>query len=138
MYRKSKRGRTLVGKNGVISQNSKKNVENLITTIRQSTNYTDAEKLTLINDLKAMVKQAHSNGDKLTTNGFFARYEQDKINRMLVNAGYSAKELADEIGVSEEDILNSDNWKGDTFMGVWQLQFNYTGEILKYVGTTNR
>lgn len=109
MYRKSKRGRTLVGKNGVISQNSKKNVENLITTIRQSTNYTDAEKLTLINDLKARVAQAHRNGDKLTTNGFFARYEQDKINRMLVNAGYSAKELADEIGVSEEDILNSDN-----------------------------
>ena len=30
MYRKSKRSRTLVGKNGVISTNSKKNVNNLI------------------------------------------------------------------------------------------------------------
>lgn len=138
MYRRSKRGRTLVGKNGVISQNSKKNVENLITKIRQSTDYTESEKLTLINDLKARVAQAHSNGDKLTTNGFFARYEEDKINRMLVNAGYSAKELADEIGVSEEDILDANNWNKGIFMGVWELQFNYTGEILKYVGTTNR
>ena len=137
MYRKSKRGRTLVGKNGVISKNSKKNVERLVNEIRNRDDISDKEKIGLISDLETEVKTAHINGKKLTVNGFFAKQEEDKINRLLVNAGYTAEELAEEIGVSVEDILDEKNWNKDTFMGVWQLQFNYTGEILKYVGATN-
>lgn len=137
MYRKSKRGRTLVGKNGVISSNSKKNVERLVNEIRNRDDISDKEKIGLISDLETEVKTAHINGKKLTVNGFFAKQEEDKINRLLVNAGYTAEELAEEIGVSVEDILDEKNWNKDTFMGVWQLQFNYTGEILKYVGATN-
>ena len=134
MYRKSKRSRTLVGKGGRITTNSKKNVAELIAKIEDNKEYTRDEKITLINDLQAYVDQAHLSGKKLTVNGFFARYETDKINRMLVNAGYTADELAQEIGVSEEEILNPDNWNKNVFMGVWQLSFQYTGELLKYVG----
>lgn len=108
MYRKSKRSRVLVGKNGVISKNSKKNVNDLIEQIKNM-DRPERDKLDLINDLEARVLQAHVSKNKLTVNGFFAKYEKDKIHRMLVNAGYTAQELADEIGVSEEDILNSDN-----------------------------
>ena len=70
MYRKSKRSRTLVGKNGRISQNSKKNVEALIEKINERTDLTKAEKSTLINDVKAYVDSYHQNGKKLTENGF--------------------------------------------------------------------
>ena len=134
MYRKSKRSRTLVGKNGVISTNSKKNVQNLVDQINANDSLTDDEKLTLVNDLYSYVDQAHLAKKKMTVNGFWARYESDKISRMLTNAGYTADELAAEIGVSEEEIMKAENWNKDIFMGKWQLSFQYTGELLKYVG----
>ena len=133
MYRKSKRSKTLVGKNGVISTNSKKNVNNLIEQINLNDKYTEDEKITLINDLQAYVDQAHMAKKKLTVNGFFARYETDKISRMLVNAGYTPEELAEEIGVTQEEVMNPDNWNKGVFMGQWELSFQYTGEILKRV-----
>ena len=134
MYRKSKRSRTLVGKGGRITSNSKKNVNNLLEQINNNPELTEAEKITLSNDLMAYVDQAHMAGKKLTVNGFWSRYETDKISRMLVNAGYTPEELAKEIGVNEEDVLNPENWNKDIFMGSWQLSFQYTGELLKYVG----
>ena len=55
MYRKSKRGRTLVGKNGRITSNSKKNVDNFINEIYDRTDLSDSEKITLANDVRAYV-----------------------------------------------------------------------------------
>ena len=133
MYRKSKRSRTLVGKNGVISTNSKKNVKNLVDQINANDSLTEEEKLTLVNDLYSYVDQAHLAGKKMTVNGFWARYEENKINRMLTNAGYTAEELAKEIGVSEEDIMKAENWNKGVFMGTWELSFQYTGELLRHV-----
>lgn len=133
MYRKSKRSRTLVGKNGVISTNSKKNVQNLVDQINANDSLTNEEKLTLVNDLYSYVDQAHLAGKKMTVNGFWARYEENKINRMLTNAGYTAEELAKEIGVSEEDIMKAKNWNKGVFMGEWELSFQYTGELLRHV-----
>lgn len=133
MYRKSKRSRTLVGKNGKITSNSKKNVNNLIDEINARTDLSRAQKTTLINDLKAYVDAYHKSNKKLTVNGFFAHYEDDKINRLLTNAGYTADELADELGVTEDEVLDPNNWSGGIFMGMWELDFNYTGSLLKHI-----
>lgn len=133
MYRKSKRSRTLVGKDGRITTNSKKNVQALVDQINSNVNYSEAEKITLVNDLYSYVDQAHLAKKKMTVNGFWARYETDKISRMLTNAGYTAQELADEIGVTEEEVMNAENWNKDIFMGSWQLTFQYTGELLRHV-----
>jgi len=133
MYRKSKRGRTLVGKGGRITSNSKKNVDALIQKIKDNQDYSDAEKVTLINELKYTVEYYHQQNKKLTTSGFFAKFAEDKINRFLANAGYSAEELAAEAGVEVEDVLNEANWSGDYFMGVWKINFNYTGSIITHI-----
>lgn len=133
MYRKSKRSRTLVGKDGRITTNSKKNVQALVDQINSNVNYSEAEKITLVNDLYSYVDQAHLAKKKMTVNGFWARYETDRISRMLTNAGYTAQELADEIGVTEEEVMNAENWNKDIFMGSWQLTFQYTGELLRHV-----
>jgi hypothetical protein len=133
MYRKSKRSRTLVGKGGRITYNSKNNVEKLIDEINARQDLTRAEKITLINDLKAYVDAYHKSKKKLTVNGFFAHYEDDKINRLLTNAGYTAAELADEVGVTEDEVLDLNNWSGGIFMGMWELDFNYTGSLLKHI-----
>lgn len=138
MYRKSKRSRTLVGKNGVISTNSKKNVQNLVDQINANDSLSNEEKLTLVNDLYSYVDQAHLAGKKMTVNGFWARYEENKISRMLTNAGYTAEELANELStekkeITVEDVMNAKNWNKGVFMGEWELSFQYTGELLRHV-----
>ena len=70
MYRKSKRSRTLVGKDGRITTNSKKNVQALVDQINSNVNYSEAEKITLVNDLYSYVDQAHLAKKKMTVNGF--------------------------------------------------------------------
>lgn len=137
MYRKSKRGRTLVGKGGRITPNSKKNVENFKQSIRDREDLTESQKRALLSDVDSYVSNYSRRGKKLTTSGFYSYYEKDRIHKMLTNAGYTAEELANEIGVSEEDILNSSNWNGTRFMGAWELEFNYTTSLLRYVEEEN-
>lgn len=133
MYRKSKRSRTLVGKGGRITKNSKKNVENFINQIKERTDLSERDKITLINDLKAKIDSYHLNNKKLTVSGFSSLYEKDRISKIIVASGYSVEELADEINVSEDELLNPDNWDGSIFLGKWELDFNYTGPILKRI-----
>lgn len=135
---KSRRGLTLVGKDGKITPNSKKNVLKFKESIDNNPFLTRAEKITLKNKLDALIKVRHDSGKKLTTTGFYGWMEEDKVNRLLVNAGYTAEELADEVGVDVEDILNPDNWKtpdkGNTYFQlgdtIYDIKFNYTSSIL--------
>lgn len=133
MYRKSKRSRTLVGKGGRITPNSKKNVQDFVDTINARTDLSKAEKTTLINDLYAKIDAYHLGKKKLTVSGFSSLYEQDRISKIIVASGYSPDELAQEIGVSKKDLLDPNNWNGSIFMGVWELSFNYTSSILRRI-----
>ena len=130
---KSRRGLTLVGKGGRITSNSKKNVEKFIKSIKENPQYNEAEKRTLINDVRTQVLAYSSEGKKLTTTGFMGLQEEQKIPRMLVNLGYTSSELSAWYDIPEEEILNNDNWSGDTFTygGIaYLVQFNYTGDVL--------
>lgn len=139
-YRKSKRSKKLVSTNGKVNWNNKKNIADLKEAILKSPDYTDREKDTLINKLDALVKNRSENGKGLTVNGFFGKYVEDKdpktkaIRRLLRNAGYSPEEAANELGISEDDILDAKNWKEDTFTykgKSYTVQFNYTSSIFK-------
>lgn len=126
---KSRRGLTLVGKNGKIN---KKNVEKFKDQIKADTSLTTAEKQGFIADLNIMTKQRMSEGRKLTTTGFYGELQSSKITRLLANAGYSSEEAAMELGVNEIDILNTSNWSGDVFSfgGVsYLVKFTYTGSL---------
>lgn len=126
---KSRRGLTLVGKNGKVN---KKNLEKFKDEIKANTSLTTAEKQGLIADVNIISKQRAKEGRRLTTTGFFGELENSRITRMLANAGYSAEEAAQELGVSETDILNTKNWKNDTFTigGIsYLVKFTYTGSL---------
>ena len=130
---KSRRGLTLVGKNGKIN---KKNVEKFKDEIRNDNSLTTAEKQGFIADLNIMTKQRMAEGRKLTTTGFYGELSSSKINRLLANAGYSVEEAAMELGINEGDILNAGNWSGDvfTFGGVsYLVKFTYTGSLFTKV-----
>lgn len=126
---KSRRGLTLVGKNGKIN---KKNVQKFKDQIKADTSLTTAEKQGFIADLNIMTKQRMAEGRKLTTTGFYGELQSSKVTRLLANAGYSSEEAAMELGISETDILNTSNWNGDVFSfggASYLIKFTYTGSL---------
>ena len=113
--------------------------------IKNDTNITGAEKITVINDLKRIksdilrgknnYKTSKGRLRRIDEASMLARVADNKIERMALNMGYSTQELADmltddNITVTEEDILNSKNWKNDTFSlgkNSWIFTFKYNG-----------
>ena len=129
---KSRRGKVLVNARGVIN---KKNVDAFKQEIRDSSIST-AEKRTLLADLDANIRQRKGEKKKLTTTGFAGLQQEERIDRLFANAGYSVAEAAEEFGFSEEELLNPDNWRGDTFTqnGVqYAFAFTYTGALFSRV-----
>jgi hypothetical protein len=136
---KSRRGLTLVGKNGKVN---KKNVDKFKDEIRADSSLTTAEKYGLIKDVDILVKTRAVNGKKLTTSGFYGKQigatkdpqlnKIKNIERLLANAGYSAEEAAEELDIDESDILDASNWMGDIFNfagASYQVKFTYTGSL---------
>ena len=113
--------------------------------IKNDTNITGAEKITVISDLKRTKNDIlRGKNNYKTSNGrlrrideasMLARIAENKIERMALNMGFSTQELADmltddNITVTEEDILNSKNWENDTFSlgkNSWIFTFKYNG-----------
>ena len=51
---------------------------------------------------------------------------------MFANAGYSVSEAANEFGLTEEELLNPENWEGSIYTegGVqYSFAFTYTGAL---------
>jgi hypothetical protein len=73
--------------------------------------------------------------EDLTVRSAVARMAETKIEKLLLNSGYTAEELAFETGLNPEDILNEENWRENQFIAptgvVYDVVFNYTGSIFK-------
>ena len=125
---KSRKSAVLVDKQGRIHH---KAVDAFKDKIDADDSLTAKGKRYLKADLVNYIKQAE--GEKrshsMTVNSFLAHNNKDKTSRMLANLGYDPSSLADELGVSEEDVLNgtfTDNTfevAGKTF----SFEFRYTG-----------
>ena len=116
-----------------------------INKIKNDTNITGAEKVTVISDLKRIkndilrgknnYKTSKGRLRRIDEESMLARIAENKIERMALNMGFSTQELADmltddNITVTEEDILNSKNWENDTFSlgkNSWIFIFKYNG-----------
>ena len=111
---KSTRGKVLVNAKGQVN---KKNVDELKQIIKDSDEYTAAEKRAALADVDAYVNARHKSKKKLTTTGLaglrvsddesFYEYEGGwKYAKMFANAGYTPEEAAAQIGVEAEYLLN--------------------------------
>ena len=130
---KSRKGKTLVDKNGRIN---KKNVDKVRQDINSREDLTAAEKRALNINLDALVDQRKQDKKKLTTNGFYGTMTDNDINRLFVNAGYSIEEVSQMYGIDEDELLNEENWNGDQFTyngRSFALQFGYTINIFKEI-----
>lgn len=119
--------------------------DDFINKIKNDTNITGAEKITVISDLKRIkndilrgknnYKTSKGRLKRIDEASMLARIAENKIERMALNMGFSTQELADmltddNITVTEEDILNSKNWENDTFSlgkNSWIFTFKYNG-----------
>ena len=129
---KSRKGKVLVSAKGIINY---KNVKAFKEEIKGST-ASAAEKRTLLADLDSRLRERHRNKKKLTTTGFAGLQQNEKIERLFANAGYSPSEAAAEFGLSETDLLDPKNWSGDVYTeGGQQYAFNftYTGALFKRI-----
>lgn len=132
--RKLKDRQLLVSKNGRRMNKAIKAVEEQINANQE---YSEAEKITLINDIKAQVKDAQTRGKSLTLRQAEAKITDSKVEKYLINLGYDSSELAEKLGVDEEDLLMPSNWKQNTLKigeKEWRFSFNYDGDAyLEYV-----
>ena len=56
-----------------------------------------------------------------------------KIEKVIINTGYTPDELAAEMGINVMDLLDEDNWDGDIFkLGdrTWNFEFRYDGSVM--------
>lgn len=129
---RSRKGKVLVNDKGVVIQ---KNVNKFKAEIMNS-KLSDAEKRTLVSDLDARIRQRKKSKHKLTTTGFAGLQQDQEIERLFANAGYSIEEAAKEYGIDELALRDAGNWAGETFNygGVsYAFNFNYTGALFTRV-----
>lgn len=105
----------------------------------------EAEYITLKNNLELVKRRILEGKDtyktssgklrKIDESSVLARIAQDKISRFLINMGYSSEEVAKELEVSEEELLDADNWYKNKFVSkkgnVWEFKFKYNGKPFK-------
>lgn len=56
-----------------------------------------------------------------------------KIEKAIINTGYTTEELAAEMGIDVMDLLDEDNWDGSTFSfggDSWDFEFRYDGSVM--------
>ena len=87
-------------------------------------------------EYKAFMEKNPS-ADNLTSRSALSRMAETKVEKLLINSGYTADALAAEFGLNAEDILNPDNWKDSKFFApngtTYAVVFNYTGSIFQQV-----
>lgn len=141
---------------------TKKNLDNIISDIARSSRLDNVTATALKNKIEAKLKEKTDMGEKLymsSVNTITHNYmenlaitsieEQEelrskkKIASAIFNTGELPEDLAKRLSaqsgvrITEDDLLNPDNWHGDnfTFGSVrWRFHFTYTGDVLTRVG----
>lgn len=129
---KSRKGKVLVNAKGQINYKNVKKFKDEI----QNSSASIAEKRTLLADLDSRLRERHRNKKKLTTTGFAGLQQDEKIERMFANAGYSPSEAASEFGLTEAELLDAKNWNDNIYTekGVqYAFTFTYTGALFNKI-----
>ena len=132
VYKPKRGGRTklLVSKRGGKYTVITKNKEAAINAIMNDNSLSLDEKITTKNALLAQIKDAIYENRKLTVRSAESMMAVTKVEKFIINLGYEVGDLAEELKVSETDLLNPNNWSNDTFSvsgKSWKFKFKYEG-----------
>lgn len=133
---KSTKGLTLINKKGVVI---KSNVEKFKATIDAGSG-SDVQKRRLKADLDNYIRLRKGQKRALTTKGFMGHLEENLLERMFVNVGWSSVELAEALDIEEDELLDMANWTisdAESYFKVngktYKFNWTYTGNVLEEV-----
>ena len=118
---KAKRSDLIVGKSGKI-------YEDRLKKLRDSLDVDDQYELDLI-----IMHQKAKKDARISERTLRSMLSDSKIEKAIINTGYSIDELADELGIDVADLLDENNWNGSTFSfggDSWDFEFRYEGDIM--------
>ena len=119
--KKAKRSDLIVGKSGKVYKDRLKK-------LKDSLDEYDQFEL----DLIIMHQQAKKDA-RISERTLRSMLADSKIQKAIINTGYTPEELAAEMGINVDDLLDEDNWDGDIFkLGdrTWNFEFKYDGSVM--------
>ena len=119
--KKAKRSDLIVGKSGKI-------YEDRLKKLRDSLDTDDQYELDLI-----IMHQKSKKDARISERTLRSMLSDSKIEKAIINTGYSIDELANELGIDVADLLDESNWNGSTFSfggDSWDFEFRYEGDIM--------
>ena len=119
--KKAKRSDLIVGKSGKVYKDRLKK-------LRDSLDADDQFELDLI-----IIHQQAKKDARISERTLRSMLADSKIQKAIINTGYTPDELAAEMGINVDDLLDEDNWDGDIFkLGdrTWNFEFKYDGSVM--------
>ena len=120
--KKAKRSDLIVGKSGKVYKDRLKKLRDSLD------DPNDQYELDLIIENQLYKKDA-----RISERTLRSMLADSKIEKAIINTGYTAEELAAEMGIDVADLLDEANWDGDTFkLGnrTWNFEFKYDGSVM--------
>lgn len=120
--KKAKRSDLIVGKSGKIYKDRLKKLRDSLS------DPNDQYELDLLIENQLYKKDA-----RISERTLRSKLANSKIEKAIINTGYTPDELAAEMGIDVMDLLDEDNWDGSTFSfggDSWDFEFRYDGSVM--------
>ena len=120
--KKAKRSDLIVGKSGKIYKDRLKKLRDSLD------DPNDQYELDLL-----IENQLYKKDPRISERTLRSMLAGSKIEKAIINTGYTPEELAAEMGIDVMDLLDEDNWDGSTFSfggDSWDFEFRYEGDIM--------
>ena len=120
--KKAKRSDLIVGKSGKVYKDRLKKLRDSLS------DPNDQYELDLI-----IENQLYKKDPRISERTLRSMLANSKIEKAIINTGYTPDELAAEMGIDVMDLLDEDNWDGDIFkLGdrTWNFEFKYDGSVM--------
>ena len=120
--KKAKRSDLIVGKSGKVYKDRLKKLRDSLD------DPNDQYELDLI-----VENQLYKKDPRISERTLRSMIADSKIEKAIINTGYTPDELAAEMGIDVADLLDEDNWDGSTFTyggKTWNFEFRYDGSVM--------
>ena len=120
--KKAKRSDLIVGKSGKVYKDRLKKLRDSLD------DPNDQYELDLLVENQRYKKDA-----RISERTLRSMLANSKIEKAIINTGYTPEELAAEMGIDVMDLLDEDNWDGSTFSfggDSWDFEFRYDGSVM--------
>ena len=120
--KKAKRSDLIVGKSGKVYKDRLKKLRDSLD------DPNDQYELDLL-----IENQLYKKDPRISERTLRSMLSDSKIEKAIINTGYTPEELAAEMGIDVMDLLDEDNWDGSTFSfggDSWDFEFRYDGSVM--------